>query len=179
MIRKTLIVFIGLWLAGCSALKPQLSQDVRDRLDKLLQDGSTLTAQTAQGVNFADFSQQLALTEGDYSLASAVWPKDFSPEIQTSFNRAFEGWDLAHYLWNAKIQQLDPPTEPNVNKYSEIVGYAGESNLIVQVWGPYAIPAEYSNKKYLPLDENISALLSVAGNYYRTAQAALLAAMKQ
>lgn len=174
---KRLMPFVLMFALGCSLFKPNIPSDLKTKLNKLLADGSVLNAMTEQGVTYSDYSQQLAQTKADYDLARATWPSDLLPEAQQAFDRAFEGWALVHYLWDAKIRDLDTPTEPDINKYAEIVSYAGEDMLTIQKRDAnYIVPA-YRGKKYLPFDDTIGILMSLASNHFHDAQAMILKAI--
>ena len=155
--RATLIFIICAVLVSCTP-KPKISDALKEQLTRMLEEGTTLMAMTEQGVNYTDYRQQLAEVKGAYDLASATWPPDFASDARENFEKAFEGWDLALYLWELKIGDKDNPVEPDINRYTSFVNYEGES-LISETHPSTFIVESYSDKKYLPFDENISVLL--------------------
>lgn len=168
-----ILLLLGVALA-CSLFKPSMSDDLKAKINKVLEDGSTLNAMTEQGVNFSNFGQQLAKTKGDYDLAVAVWPDNVAPETKKAFDQAFIGWNYAYYLWDLKIGDKDTPTEPNINKFDDIISYAGAENLRIEMHDYKFIVENYRGKKYLPFDENIGILLSIASAHFKEAQQAFL-----
>jgi hypothetical protein len=164
--NKTLIFFAA-FLVACA---PAVPTELKSRMDVLSQDAATLNAMTAQGIDFSAFNQQLAKTRGDFDLASSVWPGNVAPNSRKAFLDAFNGWAFADALWDAKIKQLDNPVEPNINQYGEIVAYAGAENLDIETYPSGFFVKSYAGKKYLPFDQNISILLSIASAHYKEAQ---------
>jgi len=143
----------------------------------MLEEGATLTAMTEQGVNYANFGQQLAKVKGAYDLATASWPSDFSPDAKGKFDKAFEGWNLTYYLWGLKIGKKDNPVAPDINKYDDIVAYAGDL-LVTENHPAGFIVTKYVGKKFLPFDENISVLLSLASEQFNAGRELLLPELK-
>ena len=66
--RFVLICLLSTFLSSCA---PKISDDLRSQMTRMLEEGATLTAMTEQGVNYADFGQQLAKVKGAYDLATA------------------------------------------------------------------------------------------------------------
>ena len=178
MIRRIALILVFSYLiTGCSLFKPKMSDELKSQVLKVLDEGATLTAMTEQGVNYSDFGNQLAKTRGAYNLALSMWADDFAPEARINFDKAFEGWDLTLYLWNAKINELDNPVEPDINRFDDFVSYAAKE-VVFQIY-PYDFMVEnYRAKRYLPFDENISILLSVASDYFQQGQTLIQQEMK-
>jgi len=153
--------------------KPSISDVFKEQLTRFLEEATTLNAMTEQGVSFTDFRRQLASVKGAYDFASAAWPSDFAPEARDSIEKAFKGWDLTLYLWNLKIENKDNPVEPNINGYEAITTYGGDL-LVIEVHPSDFIVPSYRQKKYLPFDENIGVLLSIASSHFDTGRTLIL-----
>jgi hypothetical protein len=172
-IRAILIFLVCLGVSSC---KPKISDALKEQLTRMLEEGATLTSMTEQGVNYSDYRQQLAKVKGAYDLASATWESDFAPDAKANFEKAFEGWDLTLYLWELKIGDKDNPVEPNINRFTSFTDYMGDS-LITKTHPSDFIVEAYRGKKYLPFDENISVLLSMASNSFEEGRKLLLEQM--
>ncbi len=101
------------------------------RLNRLLEEGATLTAMTIQGVAFSEFRLQLARAKGAYSLALSAQPatNGIPPEGIDELNKAFTGWDLALSVWDAKQSGGSAPHAPDAVRYPELVEYVGLDKL--------------------------------------------------
>ncbi len=178
MVRKLgLILLLAYLVTGCSLFRPKMPDNLKEQMSRVLQEGATLNAMTEQGVNFSDFGDQLAKTRGAYDLALSMWPEEFAQDAKANFDKAFQGWDLVLYLWNAKINELDNPVEPDINKYQEFVSYSGDK-LVLEVHPADFIVDSYRGKKYLPFDENISVLMAVSSDYFQAGQTLIMEEMK-
>ena len=107
---------------------------LKSRLYKLIEEGSTLSAMTIQGVTFPEFRQQLARAKGAYSVAlsaqSGAGPdKEIGAENITELNRAFTAWDLALSVWDAKLNGGGAPHAPDAVRYAALVEYVGLDKL--------------------------------------------------
>lgn len=144
------------------------------QVKQFLQEGALLEAMTSQGVNYVNFERQLVELKGAYGLADATWPAAFAPHARVQFDKAIQGWDLALYLWDLKLEKADEPAEPDINGYPVYVAYAGDE-LLIEVHPSDFIVWAYRGKKYLPFDENIGILFSLASDYFQTGQTQVLA----
>jgi len=172
-IRAILIFLVCVVISSC---KPKISDALKEQLTRMLEEGATLTSMTEQGVNYSDYRQQLAKVKGAYDLASVTWETDFAPDAKTNFDKAFEGWDLTLYLWELKIGDKDNPVEPNINNFTSFTNYAGDS-LVLEIHPSDFLVESYRGKKYLPFDENISVLLSMASDSFEEGRKLLLEQM--
>lgn len=172
-VRVILIFLICIVITGC---KPKISDALKEQLTRMLEEGSTLTSMTEQGVNYSDYRQQLAKVKGAYDLASATWSSDFAPDAKTTLEKAFEGWDLALFLWELKIGEKDNPVEPNINNFTAFTSYGGDLLVIKKHPSDYLVEL-YRGKKYIPFDENISVLLSMASDSFEEGRNLLLEQM--
>ena len=164
-------------LAACSGRSA--SRAIFDQqLIRFLEEGATASAMTDLGVTYANLQVQVAIARGAYDLAGATWPEDFPSEPKTAFDHAFTAWTLALDLWNLKSQDRDRPVEPDVNGYDRYVTFAGDL-LLTETYPAGFFVAEYSSKKYLPFDENISILLGLASGSFEDGKDQALAAIQE
>ncbi len=149
-----------------------MSDKLISRLNKLLEEGTTLSAMTIQGVTFEEFRLQLARTKGSYSLALSAQSasKGMAPETITELNLAFTGWDLAHSVWGAKLNGGGAPHAPDAVRYSELVSYVGLDKL------PFVggVPGEGD----VDQDQAIRMLLGTATDHFGAAQTLLMEQMR-
>jgi hypothetical protein len=158
-----LLMVSGL-LAGCSS-KPEITDMFRQQLTRFLEEGTTTTAMTEQGISYLQFQQRIPAMNGAYDLAVSTWPEGFSADARSSFERALDGWDLALDLWSLDIGDKDNPLEPNINGYQRYVDYAGDM-LVYDTHPSNFIVEDYRGKTFLPFDENISILLAIASDAF-------------
>lgn len=152
---------------------PTISPTFLSRLDTFLNKASTLEAATSQGVNVVDFRDLLSEAKGSYALVEETWPESLDGSPMQAFNDAFAGWDLVLFLWELKIGDKDNPVEPDINGYQLIVDYGGE-NIVTDVHPVGYIVPEYRNKTFLPFDENIGVLMSLAADYFENGRTGVL-----
>lgn len=167
------IVLLFLVLSACA---PSLPDDFKAQIRVVIQEGTTLAAMTKRGATYDEYGNQLLKVHSAYDLALAQWPDGFAPLGKVGMERSLNGWDLSLLLWEAKISRKDNPTEPNFNRYNDFVAYAG-NKLVTAVWDEPSLP-DYDKKKYLPYDENISILFSLANTHFDNTRGILLAAIK-
>ncbi len=158
-------------IAQTQAAQPAPSQ-LNNRLNRLLEEGSTLTAMTIQGVNFAEYRQQLARAKSAYSLALSAQSLDhpISPESITTLNLAFTGWDLALSIWDARQNGTGAPHAPDAVRYAQLVEYVGLDKL------PFVggVPGQGD----VDQDQVIRMLLSMATDHFTAAQDLLFQDMR-
>jgi hypothetical protein len=164
MKRIALLFMMMFLLTSCS---PKMSATMTVRVNDLLKEGAVLNAMTDQGVNYINFSQQLAKTTGAYNLLVAEWPEKYKPEAKAYFDKAFTGWKLAGILWNYKVNNSDTPTEPDVNNFVAFNAYGG-SKLVTKQYTDAMIVPKYRGMKYVPF-ENLPVLLTMASENYQKA----------
>ena len=141
------------------------------RLNKLLEEGSTLCAMTAQGITFEEFGRQLAQAKGAYSLALAAQSskENIPPEAIFELDATFTGWDLAYSVWDAKLNGGGAPRAPDAVRYPELVSYIGLEQLPVVGSG---------SGSYVDQDRVIRILLDLATDHFNAAQPFLLDEMQ-
>jgi hypothetical protein len=135
------------------------------QLTKFLDDSTRITGATSQGVAYRRFGDLLADARGSYDLVLSTWPAHIPTSSLDNFDKAFEGWDLVDDLWWMQINKKDNPVQPDINGFAHYLAYAGEFLVIAVHPNSFIVP-EYRGKQYLPFDENISALMSVARAYF-------------
>ena len=185
----TIIIFTFLLLSSCSSEPtpiptatpnptPTVSALFKIQGLKLVEEATKLKSMTTQGVNFVDYSAQLAEVNGIFELLKSLWGDDFELSTKENIVNAFQGWNLAHKLWDLKINYKYAITEYDDTKiyYDQIINYGGD-NLVTVFSGKYLFDEELGeerNMKRLPYDENISILFSLANDYFDKAQPELM-----
>lgn len=184
LVLCNVLLFLLLALAGAIAFRlwfppsPIENNTLKNELFKhniikLFDVGEHITTMSSYGINKLELESEVDQFEAVLNMAIVTWPKSSTRKSCLFLNgasectKAVEGWRLTIKLWNLKINKSDPPCEPNVNGYKTYKLYA-ENKLIEKVY-PYNYDvAEYSRKKYLPLDDNISVLLSISAEHYQS-----------
>ena len=153
----------------------RMADEFASRLNKLVEEGSTLTAMTIQGCTFSEFRQQLARAKGAYGVAlsaqSGAGPdQEIGAEAIDELNRAFTGWDLALSVWDARQNGGGAPHAPDAVRYAELVQYVGLDKLpfVSGVPGQGDVDAEQA----------IRLLLSTATEHWGKAQGLLIQKMQ-
>lgn len=194
-----LTAFVTFSIVSNSA-KPEIAiSDVfREQLLRLLEVSGELEAATGLGINILTLKEQLAKVESSWEIVYATWPEGFEPDAQQSFQEAIKGWELALWLWGARIEKLDGPTEPNINGYAEYMAYAGETlergtvylndagetleigRLPTKEWLEELRSGRYKDWATIGLTErNVGVLLSKASTHSKIAKARLLVALSK
>jgi hypothetical protein len=107
-----------------------ISDFFKKQITRFLEEGTKLNAMTEQGVNYADFGQQLASAKGPYELASTAWPPGFATGAQDAIDHALEGWNLAIELWARNIDGLSGFREGIGLDYDRYASYEGDLVVI-------------------------------------------------
>ncbi len=184
---KKLVIVFALVLSACGpsadqlaeteAARPTATPDIspllRQQFTRIVEEGTKLNSMTEQGVNYGDFNDQLAEVRGAYDLAVAEWPAGFAPKAKLDLAQAFKGWELTSDLWALKIGKKDNPVEPDINGYTRYVDYGGEA-LVIEIHPKDYLVEQYSEKKFLPFDDNLGVLLALASKYFETGRTLLL-----
>ncbi len=182
---RKLFCAIFILLASCAAPTPppptltptpELSETFKTQITRLIEEGTKLSSMTEQGVNYLDYSDQFAEVNGTYELARATWPAGFLVDTQAKMQKAINGWVFASDLWSLKIGEKDNPVEPNINGYLSYKNFEGDAAIIDIHPDDYLVES-YRGKKFLPFDENISVLFTLASDYFESARTELLAEM--
>ena len=99
-------------------------------------------------------------------------------DVEENFEKALLSWDYAQLLWSLKIGKKDNPVEPDINHFKELMEYGGEF-LRTDIHPSNYIVKDYRGKTFLPFDENISILFTVASEQFEKAQPDLLEVIQQ
>jgi len=155
------LIMFAVIVSGCSN-KPKISEIFKTQLMKFLEEGAKTNAEASQGVSYLELREQVANTAAAYDLLSATWSTNFSVDCRKDFDKALQAWGLTLDLWNKKVNQKDEPTEPNINGYARYLAF-GEKLLVIETHKWDYLVESYRGKKYIPFDENIRVLLTIAG----------------
>jgi hypothetical protein len=172
------LFFAGLLLfpIGCSQ-KPTIPEIFKAQLLKFLEEGTKTNAKAEQGVSYSELREQVASTKAAYDLLKSTWPASLPTEMQKDFDRGIHAWELTVHLWNLKVGKKDNPTEPDINGWNNYLTEF-EDHLVIRTYDSSYIVEDYRGKRYLPFDENISALLTVAGVSFNTGRTKILEKLK-
>jgi len=157
---------------------PTVSDLFKTQALRFLEEANKLKSMTTEGVNFADYSAQLAEVNGVYELLNTLWLESFQVVTKGNIEKALESWDYAQLLWSLKIGKKDNPVEPNINHFKELMEY-GSDFLKTDIHPSNYIVKDYRGKTFLPFDENISILFTVASEQFEKAQPDLLEVIQQ
>lgn len=179
-VRSVAALLLTLLWAGCA--KSGVSELFRSQIVDYLHQGGRLSTQSSDGINVLQLADQLTTAKASFDLLKQTWPIGFAPGAEEEFAKSHLGYALALRLWKAKIDQLDYPTEPDadgkdVNGWSAYEEYAGPS-LVVDKWEANSLVTEYSGRRRLRFDPNISVLLTVAAKHFDAGRAKVLEAMR-
>lgn len=152
---------------------PTPAESFRSQLTSFLQAGAKLNALADQGVTFVELRQEVATTKGLYDLLVETWPKGLPKDDLPNFETAFEGWNLTTYLWNLKINKMDEPVEPNINRYKAFVAFGGD-RLVYDVHPKNFAVESYRDKKFVSFESNIGILLGISSDAFNTGKAGVL-----
>lgn len=167
-------------LVGCGtgSEKPKVPDIFREQLMRFLETSGELKAATGQGLNIGQMKEKLARVKSSFELIDATWPADFAPDARLGLKSAIEGWDLASILWQGRIDDLDEPTEPNVNQWMRYKAYYDshpECRFKIEV---HLYPPKYEGRRYVSAgDQNVRLLFSSAAGDANKAKSQLLAAL--
>jgi hypothetical protein len=108
-----------------------MSEKLAYRLNRMIDEGSTLVAMTIQGTTFSEYRQQLARFKGAYGAALSASSVDhpIPEEVIIRLSHANTAWDLALSVWDAKQNGGGAPHAPNAVRYKELVEYVGLDKL--------------------------------------------------
>jgi len=158
---------------------PEVSDLFKSQSLKFIEEASKLKSMTKQGINFSEYSEQLTEVEGVYELLDSLWVEDFEVETQENIEKALEGWEWAKFLWGQRIEHYLCHISNDVDTreyFDQIYDYAGD-DLDIST-GQFMIENEATGEEeliqWLPYDENIAILFSVANDYFDKAQTVLL-----
>ncbi len=191
--RNSLLLLCWLLLAGCapsaSAVQtaiaqtqavvtppPQIPEAHWDAVDRLIDDGSTLTVLIETGLDFEEFKAQLVTYKSRHDVVLESIGEFVPRPVQTAMNQALLGWSLAYELLSIKAQGGTEPNEYDWPNFEATMNFLGDD----AVTRAYLQPKDKKlvGKKYLKFDENISTLLQKANAEFVKARSALISLKK-
>ncbi len=109
----------------------RMSERLTIRVNRMIDEGSTLAAMTIQGTTFSEYRQQLARFKGAYGsiMPDPAGGPYISPEVIERLNHANTAWDLALSVWDAKQNRNEAPHAPDAVRYPELVQFVGLEKL--------------------------------------------------
>ena len=145
----------------------------KNQVYKFLEQGAKTNAMAEQGVSYFEMRNQLVNTKASYDLLKTTWSDSLSKDMQVDFDKAIKAWDMTLDLWEMKINKSDKPTEPDINDWQNFVSNF-KNIIIIKTYASSHIVKEYRGKKYLPFDDNISALLAAGGTFFNQGREKIL-----
>ncbi len=188
MRNKTICMLLApIFFAGCvlgtptptpaptATPAPPLSDTSRRLYEKLVEEGTLLDQMTENGVNFRDFSNQFAKYDAAHTMIFEVANRELKRDLILEMDLVIAGWGSAQNLWDAKINDLDPPTEPDINGFVWIKRYVPEELLRYK----RHTSSVYENKQYIDFDVAISGVLSTASGHFKKVRTELLKVLQE
>ncbi len=151
--------------------EPPLSATSRRLYEKLVEEGTLLQRMTENGVNYRDFANQFSVYEAAHTIIFEVDNNRFNRSLVLEMNKVVAGWGLAQQLWRNQIDDVDQPTEPDINGYEQILSYVPFANM-----PKFSIHkgSVYNGKKYIEHGTAVSVVLYTASGHFKKVRTELL-----
>ena len=151
--------------------EPPLSATSRRLYEKLVEEGTLLQRMTENGVNYRDFANQFSVYEAAHTIIFEVDNNRFNRSLVLEMNKVVAGWGLAQQLWRNQIDDVDQPTEPDINGYEQILSYVPFANI-----PKFSIHkgSVYNGKKYIEHGTAVSVVLYTASGHFKKVRTELL-----
>ena len=151
--------------------EPPLSATSRRLYEKLVEEGTLLQRMTENGVNYRDFANQFSVYEAAHTIIFEVDNNRFNRSLVLEMNKVVAGWGLAQQLWRNQINDVDQPTEPDINGYEQILSYVPFANM-----PKFSIHegSVYNGKKYIEHGTAVSIVLYTASGHFKKVRTELL-----
>ncbi len=151
--------------------EPPLSATSRRLYEKLVEEGTLLQRMTENGVNYRDFANQFSVYEAAHTIIFEVDNNRFDRSLVLEMNKVVAGWGLAQQLWRNQINDVDQPTEPDINGYEQILSYVPFANMPKFSIHEGSI---YNGKKYIEHGTAVSVVLYTASGHFKKVRTELL-----
>jgi len=151
--------------------EPPLSATSRRLYEKLVEEGTLLQRMTENGVNYRDFANQFSVYEAAHTIIFEVDNNRFNRSLVLEMNKVVAGWGLAQQLWRNQIDDVDQPTEPDINGYEQILSYVPFANMPKFSIHKGSI---YNGKKYIEHGTAVSVVLYTASGHFKKVRTELL-----
>ena len=151
--------------------EPPLSATSRRLYEKLVEEGTLLQRMTENGVNYRDFANQFSVYEAAHTIIFEVDNNRFNRSLVLEMNKVVAGWGLAQQLWRTHRNDVDQPTEPDINGYEQILSYVPFANM-----PKFSIHegSVYNGKKYIEHGTAVSIVLYTASGHFKKVRTELL-----
>ena len=151
--------------------EPPLSATSRRLYEKLVEEGTLLQRMTENGVNYRDFANQFSVYEAAHTIIFEVDNNRFNRSLVLEMNKVVAGWGLAQQLWRNQINDVDQPTEPDINGYEQILSYVPFANM-----PKFSIHegSVYNGKKYIEHGTAVSIVLYTASGHFHKVRTEIL-----
>ncbi len=151
--------------------EPKLSATSRRLYEKLVEEGTLLQRMTENGVNYRDFANQFSVYEAAHTIIFEVDNNRFDRSLVLEMNKVVAGWGLAQQLWRNQMNDVDQPTEPDINGYEQILSYVPFANMPKFSIHEGSI---YNGKKYIEHGTAVSVVLYTASGHFKNVRTELL-----
>ncbi len=151
--------------------EPPLSATSRRLYEKLVEEGTLLQRMTENGVNYRDFANQFSVYEAAHTIIFEVDNNRFDRSLVLEMNNVVAGWGLAQQLWRNQMNDVDQPTEPDINGYEQILSYVPFANMPKFSIHEGSI---YNGKKYIEHGTAVSVVLYTASGHFKKVRTELL-----
>ncbi len=151
--------------------EPPLPATSRRLYEKLVEEGTLLQRMTENGVNYRDFANQFSVYEAAHTIIFEVDNNRFNRSLVLEMNKVVAGWGLAQQLRRNQIDDVDQPTEPDINGYEQILSYVPFANM-----PKFSIHegSVYNGKKYIEHGTAVSVVLYTASGHFKKVRTELL-----
>jgi hypothetical protein len=173
------VVILVLIIVLVRSSRPSVPELFKTQLMKFIEEGTKACERSGQGVSYLELREQLASVKASYSLCKATWPKSLPQEMTADFDHAIRAWDLILDIWKDKLEYswsdyqstYQPPADGfDIGEFEKylilLVDDKGRQSRVVK------------GQKYLPWDENISILLTVASDSFGKGRDKILAELQ-
>ena len=151
--------------------EPPLSATSRRLYEKLVEEGTLLQRMTENGVNYRDFANQFSVYEAAHTIIFEVDNNRFNRSLVLEMNKVVAGWGLAQQLWRNQINDVDQPTEPDINGYEQILSYLPFATMPKFSTHEGSV---YNGKKYIEHGTAVSIVLYTASGHFKKVRTELL-----
>lgn len=154
-----------------------IPKNFKNKAMDFMEKGTELGSLSDSGINYITLKNKVPELQSSYNFLLVLYPDFKKYSAHKDFIKSLHGYSLALRLWNAKMNKLDNPVEPDVNGYLEYLEYM-QGKEFQEIHSGDMIVTQYRGKKYLPFDENISLLLTMAYQDYKAGETKLLKLVK-
>jgi hypothetical protein len=158
--------------------KPKISEIFKTQLIQFIENGSELDSKTTLGINVVQLSDYTSRLKGSLEILEMSWPESFCPNAIPFFKNSIKGYELALEMFK-KEHTGGFGTPPDERKFhfendddfiSQSMEYEGKY-FHYRLWNDNkaATPQNICGSG-IECKENVSALFTIAGTYFKIAR---------